>query len=137
MTSLAWDSSAVLKLIAKEPGSRQVHGAYAACGRNVTLDWTSIELASALWKRATRGATDAAAAELALDTFGRLDFRLVRGARLSEMALGFALRLRHPVYDCMYVALALQEHATLVTADSRLRTIAETAGVHVLWISAD
>jgi predicted nucleic acid-binding protein len=28
--------------------------------------------------------------------------------------------LRHPVYDCFYLALAEREDATLVTADRRL-----------------
>lgn len=137
MTLLAWDSSAAFKLVVDESGSERVREVYAACDRNITLDWTSLELASALWKQAIRGPMDAAAAELAMETFDRLDFTIVHAEDLCEMALSFALRLRHPVYDCMYVALALQEHATLVTADSRLRAIAETAGVNVLWIAAD
>ena len=34
--------------------------------------------------------------------------------------MGVARRLGHPVYDCVYLALAEREHAALVTADHRL-----------------
>jgi predicted nucleic acid-binding protein len=34
-------------------------------------------------------------------------------------ALGLALLLDHPIYDRLYLALALQTHAPLVTADRR------------------
>lgn len=136
MTPLAWDTSAALKLVADEPGSVCAREVYAAKESGVTLDWTSLELASALWKRAMQGAASSDAAELALETFDRLDFEIVRAAPLSATALSLALRLRHPVYDCMYLALALQTRASLVTADRRLREIAETAGVRVVWIAA-
>jgi predicted nucleic acid-binding protein len=39
---------------------------------------------------------------------------------LLSRALTLAQRLRHPVYDCIYVALAQAEGATLITADQRL-----------------
>jgi predicted nucleic acid-binding protein len=34
-------------------------------------------------------------------------------------ALRLALLLAHPIYDCLYLALALQTHTPLVTADRR------------------
>ncbi len=34
--------------------------------------------------------------------------------------MGVARRLGHPVYDCVYLALAEREHAAFVTADHRL-----------------
>ena len=35
--------------------------------------------------------------------------------------MDLARRLDHPLYDCVYLALAEREEATLVTADQRLR----------------
>jgi len=49
-----------------------------------------------------------------------------------------ARRLDHPVYDCVYLALAEREHATFVTADSRLlrRLSTRKLGVSVVDVRA-
>ena len=39
---------------------------------------------------------------------------------LLEPAIEISFDLRHPVYDCVYLALALQRQVPLVTADERL-----------------
>jgi predicted nucleic acid-binding protein len=39
---------------------------------------------------------------------------------LAKRAFEIASELRHPVYDCFYLALAEREDAALVTADRRL-----------------
>jgi predicted nucleic acid-binding protein len=44
----------------------------------------------------------------------------VSSESLAQQALELARTLDHPTYDCLYVALALREEATLVTADRRL-----------------
>jgi predicted nucleic acid-binding protein len=46
--------------------------------------------------------------------------RLVPTAPLRARALDLALRRDHPVYDCLYVALAQREGLPLLTADRRL-----------------
>lgn len=38
-------------------------------------------------------------------------------------ALELASRLRHPVYDCVYVAAALRENSFVATADRRFQTV--------------
>lgn len=45
---------------------------------------------------------------------------LVSSELLIERALQLAWRYRRPVYDCIYVALALEEQCELVTADQHL-----------------
>jgi len=44
---------------------------------------------------------------------------------LQAEALALAIRLNHPVYDCLYLALARREAATLVSCDQRLLRLAE------------
>jgi predicted nucleic acid-binding protein len=39
---------------------------------------------------------------------------------LAGRALEIAAELRHPAYDCFYLALAQERRAQLVTADRRL-----------------
>ncbi|MDA8066308.1 MAG: type II toxin-antitoxin system VapC family toxin [Thermaerobacter sp.] len=60
------------------------------------------------------------------EAFQGLDFllqtvpRLVSSSSLAGQALRLALSYRVPVYDCLYLALALQERCGLVTADAAL-----------------
>jgi hypothetical protein len=44
---------------------------------------------------------------------------------LQAEALALACHLNHPVYDCLYLALARREAATLISADRRLCALAE------------
>ena len=46
--------------------------------------------------------------------------RLIPSSSLLSRAAHWCLELDHPAYDCLYVALAEQERATLITADQRL-----------------
>ena len=43
---------------------------------------------------------------------------------LQAEALALACHLDHPVYDCLYLALARREAALLLTADQRLLQLA-------------
>ena len=46
---------------------------------------------------------------------------------LKDRALAIAIELRHPTYDCFYLALAERSTSPLVTADDRLiRRCADT-----------
>lgn len=45
---------------------------------------------------------------------------LAESRSLLNDALELAFEMRHPVYDCVYLALALQREIPLVTADNRL-----------------
>jgi predicted nucleic acid-binding protein len=46
---------------------------------------------------------------------------------LKDRALAIAIELRHPAYDCFYLALAERNTSPLVTADDRLiRRCADT-----------
>jgi len=78
-------------------------------------------------------------AEQALRRYEALEaigLHLAMSAQLGGTALSLALALQRPVYDCVYVALALAENATLVTADAEQREVARAAGVEVLWIDS-
>ena len=67
-----------------------------------------------------------------LITHSGLDMRST--GPLVPRAMDLARRLDHPVYDCVYLALAEREHAALVTADQRLlrRLSARKLGVPIV-----
>jgi predicted nucleic acid-binding protein len=48
---------------------------------------------------------------------------------LLERALMLAGALRHPVYDCIYLALAAERKMPLVTADERLARVVAQANL--------
>ena len=67
-------------------------------------------------------------------SFGRLQQRLgVRtpSAALLPSAARPAVELGHPVYDCLYLALAAAHAAPIATADERLRQAAKRIGVRI------
>jgi predicted nucleic acid-binding protein len=52
---------------------------------------------------------------------------LVPTSVLKDRALAIAIELRHPAYDCFYLALAKQSTSPLITADEHLiRRCADT-----------
>ena len=106
-----------------EPDAPDRLFAAAAAGR-VTLLAPEIyvgEVVSTLWKRCqlVGDLTRPEAEDGLVVLLGMLPV-LVPLAPLAEQALQLALTFRRPVYDCFYLALALQEQCALVTADRGL-----------------
>jgi len=71
-------------------------------------------------ERARPGRSLSREADAAFDLVRRSGIDLRPTAPLLPRAMGVARRLGHPVYDCVYLALAEREHAAFVTADHRL-----------------
>ena len=93
------------------------------------------EVGNVLWKgaRQRRWRQDEAEA-IAADMRAR-DFATVSSLRLLPEALRIAFAYDRAVYDCLYVALAVQSKADLITADERLAN-ALAARLPVKWLGA-
>jgi len=61
-----------------------------------------------------------------------LEISWTPSSALLRPAARLAIELGHPVYDCVYLALAASRAASLATADERLRQAAERVGV-AIW----
>ena len=83
-------------------------------------DLLLVEVANALWRKTTAREISAREADAAFDLVRRSGIDLRPAGPLLPRAMDLARRLGHPVYDCVYLALAEREEATLVTADQRL-----------------
>lgn len=83
-------------------------------------DLLLIEVANALWKKTAAEEISAREADAAFDLVRRSGIDLRPTAPLLPHAMDVARRLGHPVYDCVYLALAEREDAAFVTADQRL-----------------
>lgn len=125
--ALVVDASVALKWVVEEEGSE---AALALKGRDLAApSLMRVEAANALRTLAARRAI--APAE-ALDLLGLLQEAPVTliepDDALERRALGIALGLGHPFYDCVYLALAERMGRVLVTADGRLlRAVRATA----------
>ena len=87
-----------------------------------------VETANALWKSVRRAELTPAQAVRRQATLREAPLSARDDAPLIVPALELATTLDHPIYDCLYLALALQEHATLVTADRKFAASVRRAG---------
>lgn len=78
-----------------------------------------IECANALLRRMRTGDIPAGAVLGKVRALRLAPVRLVPTERYLEAAIVLATELRHSLYDCIYLALALDERAPLMTADQR------------------
>jgi predicted nucleic acid-binding protein len=77
------------------------------------------EIVNVIWKRLMGGAIDRSQAADVPRDLPQLFTELCPLASLAGRALAIAAELRHPAYDCFYLALAEARTARLVTADRR------------------
>jgi len=68
-------------------------------------------------------------AALALLDLETIPISLQSLRRLTPAAFALALEYDHPIYDCYYLAAAIQHDAALATADVRLFDLAQRAGL--------
>ncbi len=119
------DASAAVRLILADPAAadpaERIGGAALVQAPELMLS----ELANTLWKlqRADR-LNDLEPQELLAEARELVD-RLEPDRHLQAEALALASHLNHPVYDCLYLALARREAASLISSDQRLNALAE------------
>jgi len=117
------DASVAVKWVIPEVLSDRADALRSRTDRLLAPDFLLLEAANALWKKLIRREITAREAAYALDLLLGSTLDLRPSGPLLGRALALARRLRHPVYDCVYLALAQVEGAALVTADRRLLAI--------------
>ncbi len=98
-------------------------------------EFSLIEAANTLWKYGIQGGMSSADIKVTLGAI-RTQMTVWPDMPLLEDAAEIALGLRHPVYDCLFIALALQRGEPLATADRKLAEVARRAGVEAVLIEA-
>ena len=101
----------------------------------VVPDLFYVETASAIWKAVRAGRVSRAFADQALVLLTQREFPTVPSLKLLDRAFQIAAAHERTVYDCLYVALAVQTNSQLITADERL---ANSLAAHfpVKWLGA-
>jgi len=117
--TLVVDASIATKWFVEEDGREQALQILELADRQAP-DLIVAEVANVLWKKALRGQVTDAQARAICGALPRYFDILHPSAALIESAMAIALALRHPVYDCLYLACAVRVEGRLVTADRRL-----------------
>jgi predicted nucleic acid-binding protein len=117
------DASVALKWVLVEPDSDL---AVALLDQDLIAPafWL-IEAANALWRRGQQGQITA---DQVTDRIVELRNAPVSSPVVDDdllAAASLALELGHPIYDCLYLAMAIRENAVVVTADRRFRDAAD------------
>lgn len=115
--ALVIDASVAVKFLVREHDTEQARLLISSPEVLIAPDWLLVEAASTFWKKVKRSELLAIHAERHMEDLPQFFGRLFSSSELASEALKLALRLKHSVYDCLYLALAQREQSRLVTAD--------------------
>ena len=117
------DASVAVKWFVAEDHRKEARSLLGPRIERTAPDLLPVECASVIWKKARRGEIRSVAPFL--DEITRLSriIRIQPSDTLLKEATETALRIGHPVYDCLYIACASRTGSVLVTADRKLAQV--------------
>jgi predicted nucleic acid-binding protein len=125
------DASVAVKWFFPEPGSQAAQALLIRAEQLVAPALVRIEVSSAITRkvRLSEIALEEARGALKLwtDAIQNGVLALVPDDELLPAAVELALKLAHPLQDCLYLAVAQREQAVLVTADPKFQARAQAA----------
>jgi len=112
------DASVLFKLLVVEEDSEDANRLLAS-SQLATSELAFAEIGNVLWSRIRDGRFDIDAGQVLMQKLHAfpLDVRSIRP--FLARALSLAAVVNHPIYDCLYLALAEHLEIPLVTADRR------------------
>jgi predicted nucleic acid-binding protein len=96
------------------------------------------EIGNILWKRVRRGEDTSENARQTFAEFNTVPMEVYGSQPLTPTALAIALQTDRTVYDSLYLALAILQQCSMVTADTKLfNALSNTAFVNnVIWVES-
>jgi predicted nucleic acid-binding protein len=126
------DASIAVQWFANEPESERASRLIVEDRFLLAPDLMPVEAANAWWEKVRRHEMSVPDLEQAIVNLLALGIVLHPSAKLLSRATRLAADIDHPVYDCLYLALATEQGAHLATIDERLRRAAAQAEIR-LW----
>lgn len=124
------DASVAVKWFVEEPGSSSACALLATGKVLLAPSLVLAEAGNTAWKKVRRGEMTQEQGEAMVRALPLYFHRLVHTEVLIDRAYALAHQLDHPVYDCLYLALAEQETVLLVTDDRRLLKVVARTEFH-------
>ncbi|HEU0155826.1 MAG TPA: type II toxin-antitoxin system VapC family toxin, partial [Stellaceae bacterium] len=125
--SVVVDASIALKWVLDEPDS--VAAAALQSEELIAPILWLTEAANALWRYFRSGQITAEEADVRLSALTNAPVASFPVEPHLRSALRLATEIGHPVYDCLYLALAIAHDTHVVTADRRFLTAAQSPGL--------
>ena len=119
MRTLVIDASIAVKWVVEEAGTPEAL-ALSKRAKLISPELLVAECANILWKKVQRQELAKQEALLAARLLQSAEIELVPMRFLFEAATQISIDLDHPAYDCVYLALAIENKCHFVTADERL-----------------
>ena len=119
------DASAAVRLILGDPAAAHLAERIAEAALVLAPELMLTEVANTLWKLQRVDQLAGLDPQLLLLDARELVDRVEPDRHLQAEALALACHLNHPVYDCLYLALARREAAALISSDRRMGALAE------------
>lgn len=129
MSPLVADASIVFKCLMPESGSVEAAALLRAADPALAPELIYAEIANALRNSVRRSIVRRDNANRALEVLMGMSITPLKLQPLTPDAFALALEFDHPVYDCYYLAAAIQNDAELATADERLYDLAQRVGL--------
>jgi predicted nucleic acid-binding protein len=124
MSGYVVDASVAVKWLVSEAFSGEAAHLLDGAATLVAPELLFAEATNALWALCRRAEITRAEFAEAVDVLKAAPVRVpVPMRHLAASAARLAVDLDHPAYDCFYLALALQEHYPVVTADRRFHDV--------------
>jgi predicted nucleic acid-binding protein len=125
------DASTAVRWFAYEADSAVCARLLQGGWRLIAPDFMPVEAANAWWKKVRCGDISRAAMEDAVNALFQIGIAWVPLKDVLPRAARLSLELRHPVYDCVYLATAQVLGARLAAGHNRLRELARQLDVPV------
>jgi predicted nucleic acid-binding protein len=123
------DASAAAEVLLRESSAKGFVDSLEEAKKVITSELYRAEIPNVFWKYVRAGLMEKEkAAEMIRLAFGLVDTFAPVGDYVQE-AFGEAVRTGHPVYDWLYLTLARREGGVLLTADRKMKKLAEEVGI--------
>ena len=119
MSALVVDASVAAKWFLPEPNAPAALRLLDGRRRLAAPDLIHAEIGNIAWKLHSRGVLDRDEASAMIEHFLSMPLEIHDSMLLLAPALEIAIATRRPVYDSLYLALAVELGGTVITADER------------------
>jgi predicted nucleic acid-binding protein len=126
---LVVDASVAVKWFFEEDGHWPARALLESDDALIAPSIILAEIANATWKRFRRGEVSRDDAEAVTALMAAPFAEIAPIERIVGDAVRLSLDLDHPIYDCLYLALALRDKAPFLTADRKAWTAALGRGI--------
>ncbi len=138
MSKLVVDASVAVKWFLDEDFSDTAINILTGDHDLLAPDFIHVEVGNVIWKHSLKGRVTS---QNALEIMSRLrghGFNTFSAEPRCGAAIELALTYNRSVYDCLYLALAIERDAVMVTADERLVNALTGTPLepHITWIGS-